>query len=67
MSDEWVIDVLHDLRTFARDNEMPRLGEYLDDAIVVAHTELVARNRSADKRIVGPDGQPEPRRTGTKL
>ncbi|MGR3492476.1 MAG: hypothetical protein ACU0DW_10485 [Shimia sp.] len=66
MKDEWVIDVLNDLRSFARSNDLPRLSEYLDDALVVAHSELSQRSAKTEMRIVGPDGQRHAARTGTK-
>lgn len=43
MTDEWMIDVLVDLRKFAEKNAMLELAEHLDDAIFVAA--IVIRNR----------------------
>jgi hypothetical protein len=40
MSQEWMIDVLSDLRNFAQANGLAGLAEQLDDAILVAVTEL---------------------------
>jgi len=40
MSHEWMIDVLADLRQFANDNYYLGLAEQLDDAIVVATSEV---------------------------
>ena len=37
---DWMIDVLADLRACALNNEMTKLAEHLDDAIVVAASEL---------------------------
>ncbi|HEU0223530.1 MAG TPA: hypothetical protein VFR34_15145 [Paracoccaceae bacterium] len=43
MSQDWVIDVLMDIRQFAHQNRFPGLAEVLDDAIIVAADELRVR------------------------
>lgn len=43
MSQEWMIDVLSDIRQYARKNRFPGLTEVLDDAIIVAAVELRER------------------------
>jgi hypothetical protein len=40
MSQEWMIDVLTDLKKFATANGLMGLAEQLDDSILVAATEL---------------------------
>ena len=40
MSQEWMIDVLKDLRIFAQANGLIGLAEQLDDTIIVAASEL---------------------------
>ncbi|MEM7641888.1 MAG: hypothetical protein AAF366_05115 [Pseudomonadota bacterium] len=40
MSKDWIIEVLGDLRGFAVTNGMPSLAEQLEEAVVVAVTEL---------------------------
>lgn len=40
MSKEWIIDVLGDLRGFAQANAMPTLADQLEEAIMVAATEI---------------------------
>ena len=40
MTKDWMIDVLADLRVCALNNKMAVLAEHLDDAILVAATEL---------------------------
>ena len=49
MRSDWILDVLNDLKTFARANEMPILAEQLDDTAIVALTEIAAyhENRHA--------------------
>ncbi len=43
MSQEWMIDVLQDLRNFAARNELTQLSEQLDDTIHIAVAELTAQ------------------------
>lgn len=43
MSQEWMIDVLSDIRQYARNNRFPGLTEVLDDAIIMAAVELRER------------------------
>jgi len=45
MSQEWMIDVLTDLRKFAHKNGLLGLAEQLDDSILVAATELKSSKR----------------------
>lgn len=40
MSKNWILDVLADLRTFARENDMPILAAQLKDTEIVAMAEL---------------------------
>lgn len=40
MSQEWIIDVLVDLRKFAGKNNLGRLAEQLDDTIHIAAAEI---------------------------
>ncbi len=40
MSQEWIIDVLVDLRKFAGKNDLGRLAEQLDDTIHIAAAEI---------------------------
>ncbi|MEM8980822.1 MAG: hypothetical protein AAGD04_15150 [Pseudomonadota bacterium] len=40
MTHDWIIDVLADLKLFARANAMPDLAEHLEDAAMVATREL---------------------------
>jgi len=45
MTNEWMIDVLADLRNFAAKNAMLELAEHLDDAILVATIEIRDQSR----------------------
>ena len=40
MPNDWILDVLRDLRSFARQNDMHRLAEQLDDTALVAMAEM---------------------------
>jgi hypothetical protein len=42
MRSDWILGVLTDIKTFARANNMPILAEQLDDAAIVAMTEIAA-------------------------
>lgn len=43
MANDWILDVLSDLRTFARSNGLPALASQLDDATLIAATELASQ------------------------
>ena len=45
MTNEWMIDVLADLRNFAAKQAMLELAEHLDDAILVAAVEIRDHDR----------------------
>jgi uncharacterized protein YihD (DUF1040 family) len=48
MTEKWVIEVLADLRKFAKDKRMVKLVEHLDDTIHIAAFEMAAQNREAN-------------------
>ncbi|MBL4874776.1 MAG: hypothetical protein JKY41_15695 [Rhodobacteraceae bacterium] len=50
MTNEWMIDVLADLRNFAAKQAMLELAEHLDDAILVATVEIRDHDRG---RVIG--------------
>ena len=43
MQDDWILDVLADLRAFAAANRLPRTAEQLDDTALIALAELSAQ------------------------
>lgn len=45
MTDDWIIDVLTDLNKFARNNGMMALAEHLDDAKLIAASELMGQSK----------------------
>jgi cytochrome c553 len=48
MRSDWILDVLTDLKTFARANGMPALAEQLDDTAIVAMAEIAAIRNAHD-------------------
>lgn len=61
MGNDWIIDVLADLRTFAQKNGLPLLAVQLDETAVIARAEIAemaerapfgARGESAETRPV---------------
>jgi hypothetical protein len=55
MRNDWIIDVLADLRRFAEANDLPLLAEQLDDTALVATAEIVARDEGPAKRVHAGD------------
>jgi hypothetical protein len=49
MAQDWMIDILTDIRQYAQKNAMLELAEHLDDAIIVAAHEIRA---AAESRVV---------------
>ncbi|NRA99715.1 MAG: hypothetical protein HRU32_07840 [Rhodobacteraceae bacterium] len=47
MSNDWILDVLTDLQTFAQNNGMPRLSAELRNVARVAEIELIAPGQTA--------------------
>ena len=47
MQDEWILDVLADLRAFAAANRLPRTAEQLDDAALIALAEMSAQREGS--------------------
>ncbi len=45
----WVIDVLNDLRAFARENGYARLAEDLDDATITATADIALRRARSEQ------------------
>ena len=58
MSQDWMIDVLQDLRKFARKNGLEDLAEQLDDTIHIAVADItaMARNGAGAGPYARPDG-----------
>ncbi len=54
MQNEWILDVLADLRTFAQQNGMGVLAEQLQDTRLVAATELASSGEGFTTHERGP-------------
>ena len=50
MRSDWILDVLADLKTFARANELVALAEQLDDTSIVAMAEIAALREKQYRR-----------------
>ncbi|MDF2231153.1 hypothetical protein P2H44_01155 [Albimonas sp. CAU 1670] len=59
MAEDWIIDVLADLRQYAIRNYHMRLAEQLDDAILVAATELRAADSALESGLQPPKRRSE--------
>lgn len=62
MSQDWIISVLQDLRSFAQKNGYPLLAEQIDDTIHVAVAELSATPRV----VVEPNANTDTSVPGTR-
>ncbi len=71
MGRDWIIDVLADLRSFARENDLPLLHQQLEEAGLVAEVEIASlgddpqhrQNRDCEAPVVGPDKFGQPRQS----
>ncbi len=57
---EWILDVLSDLRTFAAANGMSTLAEQLDDTKLIAATEIASQQDEARAPVYGNESRIEP-------
>jgi len=57
MSNEWIIDVLTDLRTFAQTNGMEATAAELEDACLVALAELASKRAGDMGQTSGNEGK----------
>lgn len=53
MGRDWIIDVLADLRAFARENELPMLAGQLDEAALIAEVELAQWSGQTMRQSIG--------------
>lgn len=57
MQNEWILDVLADLKTFASANGLPALAEQLDDTTLVAAAEIASCAQETHDRANGTEGR----------
>ena len=52
MQHEWVLDVIADMRTFARQNDLPDLASHMDTAWLLASAEIasLSKDQCGDER-----------------
>ena len=55
MRNEWILDVLADLKTFALSNDLPSLAEHLDDTALVAMAEIASLEERMKRQLHGQD------------
>lgn len=53
MRSDWILDVLADLKTFAKSNNLPLLAEQLDDTSLVALAEIAALEERTARQAHG--------------
>ena len=53
MQNDWILDVLADLKSFATANGMTILAEQLDDATLIAAAEIASQAERARGRLQG--------------
>ncbi|MEO0372695.1 MAG: hypothetical protein AAF231_14640 [Pseudomonadota bacterium] len=48
MQNEWILDVIADVRTFARQNNLPDLASHMDTAWLLASAEIASLSKDYD-------------------
>lgn len=56
MKNDWILDVLADLRAFAQENDLPKLVAQLEDTSLVAAVELASTETGALQALRGNAG-----------
>lgn len=56
MANEWILDVLADLRTFAGENGLPELADGLEKVSRIAAAELASTQGTAPGAVLGDAG-----------
>lgn len=57
METDWILDVLADLRTFARQNGLPALAEQIEEASLLAAVEIASTAEGLPWHEHGPAGK----------
>lgn len=55
MGHDWIIDVLTDLKTFARTNGLNALADQLDETNLVAQVEIASQTKGTTIGLCGDD------------
>jgi hypothetical protein len=59
-NNDWILDVLVDLKTFAAANGLGTLAEQLDDTMLIAAAEIASGTDGAVRTSYGEQSQPGP-------
>jgi predicted transcriptional regulator len=51
MPNDWIIDVISDLKSFAKNNGLPALARQLDDAVAIAAMEIASNEGGVSHAI----------------
>ncbi len=54
---DWILDVLSDLKSFATANGLSSLAEQLDDTTLIAAAEIASQKDEAQAQVNGDTGQ----------
>ena len=65
MRSDWILDVLTDLKTFARSNDLLALAEQLEDTAIVAMADIAALNERQTTSVPAADYAPGAHTGGT--
>jgi hypothetical protein len=57
---DWILDVLADLKSFASANGLGALAEQLDDTKLIAAAEIASQNEKTQADLNGEHGRLEP-------
>lgn len=49
MTSDWILEVLADLKNYAKSNDLPMLAQYLDETSIIALTEIAAAHGKTDR------------------
>lgn len=52
MANDWILDVLADLKAYARKNELPALARQLDEITLLAAAEIASKEGKAPELAV---------------
>ncbi len=47
MANDWILDVIADLKTYAKKNGLPALADQLDETLLIAATEIASAEGKA--------------------
>ncbi len=57
MANDWILDVLADLKAFANKNGLSKTADQLDDATLIAAAEIASANGRRPEQAAGDERQ----------